>query len=242
MMTNSRAIVLNTLKFGEQQLIVDMLTEELGRVSFICRIPKTQKGKLKKQFFQPLSLLDAVFDYRQNARLQHLRDVRLSQPFTSIPFDAGKLSIALFLAEFLAYATRDEQQNAALFNYVVNSIDWLDGQTTSFANFHLVFMMRLSRFIGFFPNLEDYREGAVFDMRSGEFADTAPLHRDYIEPTEASRIGVLMRMNYETMHLFRMSHDERNRCVELILAYYKLHVPNFPELKSLAVLQELFSK
>ena len=53
MMTNSRAIVLNTLKFGEQQLIVDMLTEELGRVSFICRIPKTQKGKLKKQFFQP---------------------------------------------------------------------------------------------------------------------------------------------------------------------------------------------
>ena len=101
MMTNSRAIVLNTLKFGEQQLIVDMLTEELGRVSFICRIPKTQKGKLKKQFFQPLSLLDAVFDYRQNARLQHLRDVRLSQPFTSIPFDAGKLSIALFLAEFL---------------------------------------------------------------------------------------------------------------------------------------------
>ena len=51
-----------------------------------------------------------------------------------------------------------------------------------------------------------------------------------------------MRMNYDTMHLFRMSHDERNRCVELILAYYKLHVPNFPELKSLAVLQELFSK
>ena len=79
-------------------------------------------------------------------------------------------------------------------------------------------------------------------MRSGEFAYTAPLHRDYIEPTEAARIGVLMRMNYETMHLFRMSHEERNRCVELILAYYKLHVPNFPELKSLAVLQELFSK
>ena len=242
MMTNSRAIVLNTLKFGEQQLIVDMLTEELGRVSFICRIPKTQKGKLKKQFFQPLSLLDAVFDYRQNARLQHLRDVRLSQPFTSIPFDAGKLSIALFLAEFLTYATRDEQQNAALFNYVVNSIGWLDGQSTSFANFHLVFMMRLSRFIGFFPNLEDYREGAVFDMRSGEFADTAPLHRDYIEPTEAARIGVLMRMNYETMHLFRMTRAERNRCIDVIIQYYRLHVPGFPELNSTSVMREMFER
>ena len=242
MLTSSKAIVLNSLKYGEQQLIVDLLTEELGRVSFICRIPKTQKGKLKKQLFQPLSLLDVVFDYRQNARLQHIRDIRLTQPFASIPFDAGKLSIALFLAEFLTYATRDEQQNAALFNYVVNSVSWLDGQAESFANFHLVFMMRLSRFIGFFPNLEDYREGAVFDMRSGEFAYSAPLHGDYINADEAARLGLLMRMNYETMHLFHMTREERNRCVELMLAYYKLHVPNFPELRSLAVLQELFAK
>ena len=240
MMTNSRAIVLNTLKFGEQQLIVDMLTEELGRVSFICRIPKTQKGKLKKQFFQPLSLLDAVFDYRQNARLQHLRDVRLSQPFTSIPFDAGKLSIALFLAEFLTYATRDEQQNAALFNYVVNSIDWLDGQTTSFANFHLVFMMRLSRFIGFFPNVDDYHEGDYFDMRNASFSSMVPLHTDFLNAADSSKIQLLMRMNYDTMHLFKMNHEDRNRIIDVLITYYRLHVPSFPELQSLPVMKQLW--
>ena len=240
MMTNSRAIVLNTLKFGEQQLIVDMLTEELGRVSFICRIPKTQKGKLKKQFFQPLSLLDAVFDYRQNARLQHLRDVRLSQPFTSIPFDAGKLSIALFLSEFLTYATRDEQQNAALFNYVVNSIDWLDGQTTSFANFHLVFMMRLSRFIGFFPNVDDYHEGDYFDMRNASFSSMVPLHTDFLNAADSSKIQLLMRMNYDTMHLFKMNHEDRNRIIDVLITYYRLHVPSFPELQSLPVMKQLW--
>jgi DNA repair protein RecO (recombination protein O) len=240
MMTNSRAIVLNTLKFGEQQLIVDMLTEELGRVSFICRIPKTQKGKLKKQFFQPLSLLDAVFDYRQNARLQHLRDVRLSQPFTSIPFDAGKLSIALFLAEFLTYATRDEQQNAALFNYVVNSISWLDGQTTSFANFHLVFMMRLSRFIGFFPNTDGAEEGGYFDLLGACFTPAPPLHGHFLTPDEASKISLLMRLNYKTMHLCAMTREERNRCTEVIVEYYRLHVPGFPALRSLDVLRQLF--
>lgn len=242
MQTKTRAIVLSSLKFGEHQLIVDMLTEQLGRQSFICHIPKTQKGKLKKQFFQPLSLLEMEFDYRQRARLQHIHDLRLARPFVSIPFDAAKLSISLFLAEFLTYATRDEQANEALFSYVANSIEWLDSQSAQFANFHLVFMMRLSRFIGFFPNLEDYREGAVFDMRSGTFSDQPPLHSDFVSVEESSRIGLLMRMNYETMHLFRMSRTDRNRCVELILTYYRLHVPSFPELKSFAVLQELFSE
>ena len=42
------------------------------------------------------------------------------------------------------------------------------------------------------------------------------------------------------MHLFSFSRNERNRCVELILKYYRLHVPDFPELKSTGVLQELF--
>ena len=50
-----------------------------------------------------------------------------------------------------------------------------------------------------------------------------------------------MRMNYDTMHLFEMSRAERNRCVEIILSYYRLHLPGFPELKSLEVLRELYN-
>jgi DNA repair protein RecO (recombination protein O) len=42
------------------------------------------------------------------------------------------------------------------------------------------------------------------------------------------------------MHLFRLSHHERNRIVDVLLAFYRLHIPQFPELKSLSVLQELW--
>ena len=241
MLMKTRAIVLHSVKYGEQKLIVDMLTAEQGRMSFACRMPTTQRGKLKKQLFQPLTILDLEVDFRQGNKLQRLRDVRMVAPYTSIPFDAAKLSLSLFLAEFLLYATRDEQQNTPLFQYVESSLVWLDAQPRAVANFHLVFMMRLSRFIGFFPNLDDYREGACFDLRNGEFTDSPPLHPDFVNPQESAHIGLLMRMNFETMHLFRLSRDERNRCVELILAYYRLHVPNFPELQSFAVLQEMMS-
>lgn len=241
MQTKTKAIVLHSLKFGESQMIVDMFTEQAGRVSFICHIPKTAKSKIKKQFFQPLTILELEFDLRQNVKLQRIRDVRIAIPFMSIPFDAFKLSISLFISEFLNYATRDEQRNPPLYNYIENSVAWLDGSQRSFSNFHLVFMMRLSRFLGFFPNLEDYREGDFFDLRNGTFCTLPPLHPDFINPEESAKIRLLMRMNFETMHLFAMSRQERNRCAELIIIFYRLHIPNFPDLKSLAVLKELFA-
>ncbi|PTL32354.1 DNA repair protein RecO [Prevotella sp. oral taxon 376] len=241
MLIKSRAIVLHSLKFGDSQLIVDLLTAQVGRVSFICRLPSSRKSRIKKPFFQPLSILNIEFDHRQNLKLQKFKNVAVAEPFASIPFDSYKLSISLFLAEFLAYATRGEQQDILLYNYIENSMLWLDGTRRSFSNFHLVFTMRLSRFIGFYPNLEDYEEGDFFDLRSGIFCKMPPLHPDFIPPAEASRIVLLMRMNYESMHLFRMSREERNRCVEWILTYYRLHIPNFPVLKSVAVLRELFS-
>ena len=55
------------------------------------------------------------------------------------------------------------------------------------------------------------------------------------------RLVSLFRLEYKTMHLYTMSRMERNRCVEVILEYYKLHLPGFPEMKSFAVLQELFA-
>lgn len=242
MEVKTRALVLRAVKYGEAQLIVDLFTREQGRVSFICRLPRTGRGgRVKKQFFQPMTILDVVYDHRATLQLQRFGDVRMAMPYGSLPFEPYKLSITLFLSEFLVYATRDEQRNELLFDYIVSSMTWLDSVTESYSNFHLVFMMRLSQFIGFFPNLTDDVRGAWFDLRAGNFSLTRPAHGDCLQPAEAQVISTLMRMNYENMHLFRMSQAQRNRCVELILHYYRLHIPSFPELRSLEVLRSLFA-
>ena len=154
-------------------MIVDLLTRERGRMSFICHIPKTGKGKLRKQFFQPLTLLYIVYTERPNRNLQRFSDIRLTRPYTSIPFDAYKLAIALFVAEFLTHATRNEQRNESLFDYVESSLAWLDNVTSPFSNFHLVFMMHLTRFVGFFPNLSNDAPGMWFDLRNGAFLSSS---------------------------------------------------------------------
>ena len=240
MLTKTQAIVLHSLKYGESRLIVDMFTRAFGRQSFIVSIPKTSKSKIKKQFFQPLTLLEIETDIRPKLQLQKLADVRMLTPFASIPFEPDKLAISLFVAEFLYYALRSEQRNELLYDYLEYSIMWLDGQQTNYANFHLVFLLRLTRFLGFYPNLDDYEEGDYFDLRESEFMRNTPVHRDFLQPEEAQKVQLMMRMDFPTMHLFRMSHHDRNRLLEISIKYYRLHLPDFPEMKSIEVLQALY--
>ena len=230
MEVKTKAIVVRTVKYGESRIIGDLLTREAGRVSMVCQLTKSGKGKIKKQLLQPMTMLDVAFDYRKNISLQHFQDLRIGQVYRSLLFDPYKLSITLFLAEFLIYATRDETDNRQLYDFIETSLLWLDNADGGFANFHLVFMLRISLFIGFYPNLDDYHEGCWFDLREGCFTPLRPTHNDCLKPDEAARMRTIMRMSLDNMHLFRMSRVERNRCAEIILYYYRLHQADFPEL------------
>lgn len=241
MITKTRGIVLRNVRFGESSLIVDVLTKSSGHVSFMVHIPKTSKGKIKKQYFQPMTLLDFEYDFRQRSNLQRIKDVRVSLPYSSIPIDPAKSCISLFLSEFIYYATRNEQENPTLFTYISTSLEWLDNAYEDFANFHLVFMMRLGKFLGFHPFLEDFTPGCFFDLRNGCFTLSMPLHADFLNAADAGHLYNLMRMNFDTMKLFKLSHDDRNRITEIVLRYYKLHLPNMPELQSFDILREVFA-
>ena len=242
MLVKTKAIVLHSFKYGESRMIVDMFTEEVGRLSFIISIPKTSKGRIKKQYFQPMTLLEVECDVRQNVQLQKLKDAHLLTAYTSIPFSPEKLALSLFIAEFLYHALRSEQQDKLLFAYVCDSMQWLDTVEVGFANFHLTFLMRMSRFLGFYPNLDDYVDGCVFDLRTATFSLQVPTHRDFLDSHDSQLIHTLMRMDFPTMHLFQLSHHDRNRITEVLLHYYRLHIPQVPELKSLGVLQELWAE
>ena len=264
-MIKSLAIVLRTIKYSDGRVIVDMFTRQQGRLSFIVPLPKSPHAKIKKQYFQPLTLLDIEANVRPLSQLQTLRDASLSVSLSSILSSPDKLAVGLFVSEFLYHALRDEQQNEPLFDYIRSSIEWLEAAEAHYANFHLVFLMRLSRFLGFYPNLTLVKgggwrvEGGVeneagdvpspstlnpppfFDLRNATFCTEPPLHPEFLMPEEAAHIRVLMRMDFFSMHLFRLSRAERNRILEILLLYYRLHLPAFPELKSVEVLRELYS-
>lgn len=241
MLIKSRAIVLHTLKHTDESIIVELLTEATGSVSFAVRVSRSRRAAVRHTLFRPLALLEVEWNHRATGGLQRLRSAQAAVPLVSLPYEARKATVALFLAEFLHHAARTEAAPGLLFDYVFSSVEWFDAARGNCANFHLVFLLRLARFLGFAPNLDGAAPGACFDLEAGRFTAQRPAHPHFIGPDEAARLPLLMRMNFGTMHLFRFSGAERSRLLEHINAYYRLHLPAFPELRSPAVLREVFA-
>ena len=241
MQEKTSAIVLHCLRYNDTSYIANVYTETVGRTSYIIKVSRARGSGVRPSLFHPLALLELEAEGKNTAQLRRVTEARLLHPLHSLPLDPFKSAIALFLGEFLHHALREEGVNRPLFAYLLHSIRWLDAcEGSAVANFRLVFLMRLSRFLGLYPNVEDYTEGCYFDMLNASFTPFLPKGGAFLKPDEASRIRLLLRMNYETMHLFGMSRTERNRCLVVINDYYRLHLPDFPLLRSLDVLKELF--
>ena len=240
MTEKTTAIVLRTVKFGESQVIVDFLTESHGRLSFFVRLSKSSKGKVKRQFFQSLAILNIEFDFRPRLELQRLQNVSVAYPFVSIPFSPIKISLSMFLSEMLASATRMEQADSALFGFICRSLQWLDQADGPISNFHILFLFKLTSYLGILPDLSYDSSRRWFDLQEGCFVSHVPAHPHYLSKADSLLLLQLSRLGYKTMHLYTMNRQQRTHCVEVVVEYYRLHLPGFPELKSLPILKALF--
>lgn len=237
-----RGIVIKTVKYGDSSLIADVFTESHGRCSFMTKIVRAKRNASTATFWYPLSMIEFTADIKANSsRLPRPLDIRSYYCYSDLTFSPVKSSIALFLAEFISAALREEKANVPLYKYIESSLQWLDATTdpASIANFHLVFLMHMSRFVGIYPNLENVSQ--YFDMQAGSYALMRPFHSNVLEGAEALCLPTLFRLSYSTMHVAKFTRSERMRALRVLNDYYRLHMPGFPTLKSIEVLHEMFS-
>jgi len=241
MLERTIGIVLHQIKYNDESIIVNIYTLQHGNVGFLVKMPKQKRCNVKTLLLRPLNILELNYDFRPNQVLQRISDMKLHISYESLPYDPIKGAMALFLSEFLYYVLKHEMENQPLFQYLYSSLQWLDRSQKGVANFHLVFMLRLTRFLGFWPNVRDYEKGQVFDMQEAAMVERMPSHNQYLNPEESFFLPYLIRMDYATMHLFRFNRQQRARVLDLMVDYYRMHIPEFPELKSLDVLRTVFS-
>lgn len=237
----TRAIVLHTIRYNDESIIANLLTADQGCVGMMVRISRSKRAAVKHSLFQPLMILDIEWNHKPKASLQRPQMVQAVYPFTSLPFSPTKMGIGLFVAEVLYHAVKNEPDTHAIFEYTMRSIEWFDMCEDGFANFHLVFLLHLTHFLGFMPNAYEARPGYYFDLRGACFTRQQPPHPDFLSPTDASLVPKILRMRYSNMRFFHFSGAERSRLLQHIETFYRLHIAGFPELKSLDVLREVWS-
>jgi DNA repair protein RecO (recombination protein O) len=240
MLYKTRGIVLHNLSYSDTHIITLIYTETFGRVSYLTAKSKGRKSKVSKPLFHALAILDLEVEHRHLRDIQRIREVYTHVSLNSVLSNPVKCAIGIFLAELISRLVREEQANQLLFDFLLQSVQVLE-LTDAPANFHLVFMIRLCRFLGFYPDSSDYQKGMFFDMRNGVFVRYKPSHIHFLKPDESFAFFNLLRMTYENMALFRFSGNERQAIIYRILEYYRLHLADFPEIKSLEVLHDVFS-
>ena len=77
-------------------------------------------------------------------------------------------------------------------------------------------------------------------MQNGVIVDRVPMHRHYLTREESLFFARLLKISFENMSLYSFSRQDRVGVINRIVEYYRLHLPEFPEIKSLSVMQSLF--
>ena len=235
-----RGVVLNTVRYSDKHNIVHIYTDGRGLMSFAVPLGKTNAARMRNAMLMPLSLVELEAGVRPGRDLSMLREVRRSYPLATVYSDPVKNAIALFISELLAHVIQEPEGNDPLFRYIEQAVRLLEQMPGQVANFHICFLYHLGAHLGIQPNLESYRKGYWFDMTEGIFVPAAVRGHMHLKPDEAQVIHLLSRMTFSNMGVFRFSREQRNRVLDLIISYYRLHNAAIGTLRSPDILKQLF--
>ncbi|MGB1019506.1 MAG: DNA repair protein RecO [Flavobacteriaceae bacterium] len=237
----TEAIVLQTIKYGDSSLIAHCFTDRFGRQTYMLRgiLKAKRKGGLQKSYFQPLTILEVEAAQQPSDRLGYIKEARVAYPFKKLPFAVHKSTLALFIAEILSQVINEElQSNSMLFNFLRNSFILLD-ESEKIGNFHLFFLMQLTKHIGFFPLIENPNH-AYFDLKNGHSTALAPAEH-FLEGSMKSLWVALCGMKFDNIEHININKSDKKKLLEQLLFYYQLHLQNFESPKSISVLYEVFN-
>ena len=240
MLTTTNAIVLSKLRFKDNDLIVKCYTQKQGVVSYLLKgVLSSKKGNKKVAYFQSLSQLQLNTDYKPNRSLQYIKDVKTDFLYASLHTNILKSAIVMFLAEVLAQALQEEEQNDALYSYIQTTLQWLDAND-SYSNFHLLFLLDLTKYLGFYPDQTEIATASYFNLMDGEFQQENN-SKYAITGENLTLLKQLLGMTFDDIKTIRIGAKQRQSFLTIILVYFELHLGNFKKPKSLQILNDVFN-
>jgi len=239
MLQKTRGIILHSIKYGDSGLITSIYTELFGRMSFITQGTRSKKSLVKSSNLQSLFLVEIELYYKPGRELQRIREIKNSAPFSSLPFEITKSTQAIFIAEILNKILREEESQPALFEFLFNSIRLLDLLEDGIANFYLVFLVQLSRFLGFGPTNNFSEDNPCYDLMAGIFVPVTPTHPHYLNRDESAVFSKLLEMSYQDLTNLSIEKQIRKVLPDRILEYFNLHTGINLNIKSLEIVREI---
>lgn len=221
MIFKTRGIVFRFTKFRETSIIVTIFTEQFGLQSYIVNGVRSKSAKNRIALYQPLTLLNLVVYHREHANIERIKEISCLHPYRTLTADVKKSTLAMFITELLNKTVKEESHAGELFQFIFDSMVALDTLQEGYENFHLIFMLKLARYLGF----------GVFHINEVLGG------RDTDKETE-NILRDLLVSDYHTAQ--KISNTQRRNLLDLLLKFYAEHMEHLGEIRSVQVLREVF--
>lgn len=223
-----RGIALHYFKYSESSVIAKILTEEKGVQSFLIRGVYSKKSRIA--LLRPLSLLNISVVGRKNSGLHYLKDLSIASP----PSKKVNINLMLmFMAEVVLKALSIDKKDLSLFEFVWKSCEEVKSEKRIPENYSLLFLLRLSYFLGFYPNLQDLKSN-FFDMEKGVFSEEKMQGSYVISGEDLRYLKKLL-----TEKNLKIPKKIKEKLLSLLLEYYRLHHHELVGLTSHEVIKSL---
>ena len=241
MLHKTKGIILHKIKYTDSGIIVQVYTRDFGRQSIMIKGMRSSKSGKHNVMFQPMFILELVFYYKESRDVQLLKEFSAYHSPADIYADIRKSCIAVFLAEILTTVLREESPNFELFDYIEESIKYLDGCKSGYTNFHIAFLSGLSSYLGFEPGKRCDPEHKYFDLLNGTFVSLPPLHSAFANPEISDILAEFFSASFDNMSTIPLTGALRNEVLETIIKYFSVHLPGLKKINSIDVLKEIFT-
>lgn len=241
MLHKTRGIVFHVTDYSESSVVAKIYTELFGLQSYLINSVRKKSPKVKPTVLQPLALVELVVYHKERSGLQRLSEVRNNPALKSIPFDVRKSSNILFMNEVLLKSVKEEEANRSLFGFIFNSIQLLDMQELFHSDFHLVFLIQLTKYLGFYPQENFSESTSVFNLQEGIFQEEIPILPAFMIHPLSEYFYLLMKSSLNYSDELKIPIQYKRQLIEKILEYYQLHISGFGNIKSHKVLEEVWS-
>jgi DNA repair protein RecO (recombination protein O) len=199
---------------------------------------KSKKSNTKAAYFQPLSQLQLIIDYKSNRTLHTIKETKLNHNYASLHTHVLKSAIVMFLSEVLSSTLKEEEQNESLFSYLETALLWLDEQS-EYSNFHLLFLLNLSKYLGFYPET-NHMDYPYFNLYEGKF-ETKLQNKYSMSDENLTLLKQLLGTTFDALNTVKINSKQRQSFLSMMLLYFELHLGSFKPPKSLQIFNQVFN-
>ena len=230
-MESIKGTSLHYYKYSESSMIAKLFTENHGLQSYVIKGIRNKTSKNKLSYLHPLNIVSLEISVNKNKGLPFVKEIRSEHNLSSTYSDMQKKFVCMFISEVLMRVLMEKETDKHLYSFAEKTIFYLNKTEELNKNFVLVFLLKLTEFLGFYPN-KDFSNKDYFDLESGEFTN----HHPYYNIRGENKKYLSALLQNESVDI---PYKNRKKLIVFLQKYFSLHHYNIEKLKSYEVIESL---